>query len=72
MEKEFYTVQEFAVVFRISERSIRNAIKQGRVRAFRVIDSKRSPYRIPKSEFFRVQTIGMIEQNPKLSGHILD
>jgi len=66
MEKEFYTIAEFASIFRLSERSIRNAIKQGRVRAFRITLSKRSPYRIPSSEYYRVQTIGIIENNNDL------
>lgn len=67
MDKEFYTIKEFALIFRLCERSIRNAIKQGRIRAFRISDSKRSPYRIPASEYYRVQSAGIIENNPNFS-----
>ncbi len=65
-EQDFYTVDEFAVHFRLTPRSIRKAISNGRVRAFRIGEGKRSPYRIPSSEIIRVQQVGMYEVNPKL------
>ena len=63
MEKEFYSVMEFADMFNVSYLLIIKAIGQGRVRAFRMTTGKRSPYRIHKSEVLRVQIDGMHEIN---------
>ena len=67
MEHEFFTVEEFAEVFRVSSRAIRKAIIAGRIRAFKIGESRKFPYRIPKSEFYRIQTMGIYETNPNLS-----
>jgi excisionase family DNA binding protein len=56
---EFYSVQEFAEIFRVSDRAIRQAIVDGRVRAFKIGKSKKFPYRIPASELLRVQQQGI-------------
>lgn len=66
MEEEFYTCEEFAELFRISSRAVRQAIIDGRIRAFKVGKSRKFPYRIPKSEFYRVQCHGICEINPNL------
>lgn len=70
MEKEFYSVEEFAKVFDVSYWLILEAIHQGRVRAFKITTGKRSPFRIHKSEILRVQFDGIHEINEKMSKHI--
>ena len=66
MEKKYYTVQEFADLFRVNYRHILDAIAVGRIRAFKVSAGRRSPYRIPVSEVLRVEVEGMREVNPDL------
>ena len=66
MKREYYTVQEFADLFRLNYRHILDAISIGRVRAFKVGVGRRSPYRIPRSEVLRVEVEGMREVNPDL------
>lgn len=66
MEKEFYTAEEFAKLFSVSYRSILKAIKIGRIRAFKIGVGRRYPYKIPQSEFLRVQIEGMREINKNL------
>lgn len=63
MEPEFYTVEEFAEKFRVSARAIRKAIQSGRIRAFKIGESRKFPWRIPFSEFYRIQTEGIIESS---------
>jgi len=70
MEKEFYSVEEFAKVFEVSYWMIIEAIRQGRVRAFKITTGKRSPYRIHKSEILRVQFDGIHEINEKMNKFI--
>lgn len=65
-DKKFYTVEEFAEIFRVSPRAIRDAITAGRVRGFKVGISRKFPWRIPVSEFYRVQSAGIIEINENL------
>ena len=48
MISEFYSVKEVAVIFSVSELTIRRAIRKGWICAIRVGDSKKSPYRISK------------------------
>lgn len=64
---QFFTVEEFAETFRVSARAIRKAIICGRIRAFKIGASRKFPYRIPKSEFYRIQSVGMYEINPNLT-----
>jgi excisionase family DNA binding protein len=70
MEKEFYSVEEFAEIFQVGYLLILKAIKQGRVRAFKITTGSRSPYRIHKSEVLRVQFDGIHEINEKMSKHV--
>lgn len=66
MEKEFYSVYEFAEIFGVSYRLIIRGISQGRIRAFRMTNGRRSPYRIHMSEINRIQAIGMNEINSEI------
>ena len=66
---QFYTVEEFSEIFRVSKRAITKAIQCGRIRAFKIGNSRKFPYRIPKSEFYRIQSVGMYEINPTLENN---
>lgn len=66
MEKEYYTANELAALFNVSYRSIISAIKNGRIRAFKIGQGRRNPYKIPKSEILRIEISGMREVNPNL------
>lgn len=54
MNGEFYTVEEFAKKLKVPKTTIRKAIREGRIHAFRPGIGKRSPYRIFESEFTRL------------------
>lgn len=54
MEKEFYTIKEFAIKLDVSTHTIRRSIKKGRIIAFRVGLGDRSHYRIPHTEVGRL------------------
>lgn len=66
MDKEFYTAKEFAKIFDVSYRSILSAIKQGRIRAFKIGKGRRNPYKIHHSEKSRIEVSGVFEVNPNL------
>lgn len=66
MDKEYYTAKEFAEIFEVSYRSILSAIKQGRIRAFKIGKGRRNPYKIHCSEKERIEVSGTFEINPKL------
>lgn len=53
-EKAFYTIEEFANLLNMSYRTIYNAVKSGRVNAFRITDMEKASYRIPASEIHRI------------------
>lgn len=72
MDKDFYSVKEFADKFNVSERTIRRAIKNCRISIIRVGSSPRSAIRIAHSEIYRMSLIDlqamakkMIEQEGK-------
>ena len=67
LNHDFYTVEEFSEIFRVSARAIRKAIICVRIRAFKIGQSRKFPYRIPKSEYYRIQSAGMYEINPNLT-----
>jgi len=59
-EKEFYTVMEFSDKLRIHPNTVRTAIKQGRIQAFRVGMGSRSDFRIPVTEINRISEMDML------------
>lgn len=59
MTQEFFTVTEFANKLRIHENTVRKAIKNGRIQAFKVGDGSRSSYRIPNTEVQRLCELDM-------------
>lgn len=57
MDKDFYSVKEFAIKLGISERTVRRAISNGRISVIRVGSTERSAIRIPHSEISRIAII---------------
>ncbi len=65
METKYCTVEEFAEKLRVSPQTIRRMIKVGRINAIKLINGKRSPYRILESELIRLSMVGY-EENMKI------
>ncbi len=59
MEKEFYSVREFALKLGVSPRTIWRAIKNGRINAFHVGSSARSSVRIAATEINRMAVVDL-------------
>lgn len=54
-EHEFYSIDEFAKLLRVHPNTIRKAIRDGRINAFRISSAKRKPaFRISRSEISRI------------------
>jgi len=58
-EPAYYTIKEFSKKLRVHENTIRNAIKKGRLNAFRIGGGPKSSYRIPASEINRIALFDM-------------
>lgn len=54
MNKEFYTVKEFASIMGVHWQTVRNWIKSGKVRAVKM-GGKNYTLRIPKEEVYRLK-----------------
>jgi excisionase family DNA binding protein len=48
IEKEFISIKEVAVIFSVNEITIRRAIKKGWIKAIKIGEGSRSPYRISR------------------------
>ncbi len=59
MEKQFYSIKEFAEILCVSTHTIRRSIKNGRISAFRVGSSEKSSFRIPHSEISRMGIVDL-------------
>ena len=57
--KEFFTIMEMADKLRIHPNTVRKAIKEGRIQAFRTGSGMRSEYRIPITEINRISEMDM-------------
>ena len=58
ISKDFYSVKDFAKKLGKHPASIRRAIKNKRINAIRIGDSKKASYSIPASE---IQRIGIVD-----------
>lgn len=56
MENEFYTVQEFADLVKIQREQVYAWIKSGKVRAMRLENGPKSPWRIPITEILKLHS----------------
>lgn len=59
MSQDFYSIKEFAKKLNVCEKTIRRAIQNGRINAFRVSDAKHSIFRIPATEIQRMAIIDL-------------
>ena len=66
MEIEFFTVNEFAKYLRVHPITIRRAIRQGKIRAFRLNPGIKSSWRIHKSEVERMAELDFNEVVDKI------
>jgi excisionase family DNA binding protein len=57
MDGEFFSVKEFAKKLKVPISTIRNAIRAGRIHAFRPGIGKRAALRIHESEFIRIMKV---------------
>ena len=53
---EFLTVEEFANKLKVQNRQVYLWIKSGRIKALRLNDSPKSPWRIPLKELARLES----------------
>ena len=58
MIEDFYTIQEFADKVKISSRTVRRMIDNGKIHAFRMGSTEKAPYRIPGTEITRIASDG--------------
>lgn len=54
VNKEFYTIAEFAKKLHVHINTIRRAVDNGRIQAVNIGSGKKRLYRIPKSEIERI------------------
>ena len=59
MDQDFYSIKEFAAKLRVSEHTIRRSIRNGRISAFRVGSTDKSPFRIAHSEINRMGIVDL-------------
>ena len=59
MNKDFLSIIEFAEVLNLHPNTVRRAIKNGRISAFKVGAGKKASYRIPRSEIQRLAVCDM-------------
>jgi len=54
---EFFTVHEFAIMLKVSDITIRRAIKSGRIHAFRIGSEKNANWRIHEGQIARIMML---------------
>lgn len=66
LTSDFYSIKEFALKLGVHANTIRRAIKNGRIQAFRVGIGIKSIYRIPYSEINRIALFDLKEMIEKM------
>lgn len=59
--EEFYTVMQLSEILSVHPVTIKRAIKNGHIQAFRTGIGKKSHYRIPKTEISRLAEFSMAD-----------
>lgn len=59
MNKDYYSIKEFANKLGVCWRTIHRGIKNGRISYLRIGSTSRSTYRIPHSEFSRIAEVDL-------------
>ncbi len=59
MDKDFYTIKEFAEKLNVSSHTVRRCIKNGRLSAFRMGSTEKSSFRIPHTEIHRMGIVDL-------------
>jgi excisionase family DNA binding protein len=57
MQKDFLSVLELAYELNVHPNTIYKAVRSGRIHAFRITDSSKSAWRIPRTEITRLATL---------------
>ena len=60
---EFFSIKEFAIIMKVSEITIRRAIKCGRIMAFKVGSPKNGVVRIHEGQIKRLMIIDTISED---------
>ncbi len=66
LEKEFLSVKEFAALVGVHYNTVIRAIRGGKLNAFRINDSRKSSYRIARSEIHRIALFDLEELVSKI------
>ncbi len=61
MENDFYSIKEFAIKVKVHPNTIRRAIKNGRLSAFRIGSTNKGSYRICITEIYRMSIFDLEE-----------
>ena len=72
MTEKLYTVDNLAEIFSYNPQTIRNLIRKGRIKAFKLGNGKKAPWRILQVEVERLQMIGFEEQMKELKQQLKD
>jgi hypothetical protein len=56
---EFFSIREFALMMKVSEITIRRAIKTGRIHAFRISSQKNAALRIHEGQIARIMMLDL-------------
>ncbi len=67
---DFFTVKEFSIKLKVPESTIRRAIQQGRIHAFRISSGKKASYRIHEGQIARLMMLDTI--NKELENEDID
>lgn len=66
VQKDFYSIKQFAKKLDVHENTIRRAIKNGRISAFRVGAGKKATFRIAHSEIGRIALFDLKDMIKKM------
>lgn len=62
INQEFLSIKEVAVIFGVTETTIRRAIKKGWIAAIKIGEGKRSPYRVSKKIIEQIHNALLLKQ----------